>query len=67
MTPEEALEAMCKHCHKNIQSVPSKGYLPHKECPFRHISGDYCEEYDIVKKALIELKMALEKLQSGGR
>lgn len=54
MKPEEVLEAMCERCHKNIQSIPSKGYLPHRECPFRHISGDYCEEYDTLKKALGE-------------
>lgn len=62
MTPKEALKAMCECCHRNIQAQPSKGDLPHKECPFRHISNDYCDEYDIVKEALDELdstKLAL--------
>ena len=63
MTPEEALEAMCERCHKNIQSIPSKGYLPHRECPFRHISGDCCEEYDTLKKALGETGMTKEELR----
>lgn len=52
MNAKEALEAMCEHCHKIIQSQPSKGDLPHQECPFRHISNDYCEEYETVLKAL---------------
>lgn len=52
MTAKEALEAMCERCHKNIQSQPSKGDFPHRECPFRHISNDYCEEYETVRKAL---------------
>lgn len=52
MTPKEALKAICEHCHKQIQAQPSKGDLPHKECPFRHISNDYCEEYDTIKEAL---------------
>lgn len=63
MKPKEALEAMCERCHKNIQSIPSKGYLPHRECPFRHISGDYCEEYDTLKKALGETGMTKEELR----
>ena len=50
MNAKEALEAMCERCHKNIQSQPSKEDLPHKECPFRHISNDYCEEYETVRK-----------------
>lgn len=64
MTPKEALEAMCDRCHKNIQSIPSKGYLPHRECPFRHISGDYCEEYDTLKKALGETGMTSKQLRA---
>lgn len=52
MTPKEALKAMCEDCQRAIQAQPSKGDLPHRECPFRHISNDYCEEYDIVKEAL---------------
>lgn len=51
----KALESMCEFCHKQIMAQPSKGTLPHKMCPFRHISGDYCEEYDIIKKALEDI------------
>ncbi len=50
--PIRALERMCEHCHECIQQIPSNGNLPHRECPFRHISGDYCEEYEIVRDAL---------------
>lgn len=67
MTPKEALKSMCEECHRNIQAQPSKGYFPHKECPFRHISNDYCEEYDIIKEALEELdstKLALANWKS---
>lgn len=52
MTALKALELMCERCHREIQAQPSKGNLPHKECPFRHISNDYCEEYETVRKAL---------------
>lgn len=47
-----ALKAMCEHCEKLMMEIPSKGDLPHRECPFRHISNDYCDEYETIKKAL---------------
>lgn len=53
----EALKAMCETCHRNIQAQPSKGMLPHKECPWRHISNDYCEEYEVVRKNLMLLEL----------
>ena len=52
MNAKEALMALCEHCHEAIQAQPSKGDLPRKECPWRHISGDYCEEFEIVRKAI---------------
>lgn len=56
MTPKKALEELCENCHWNITAQPSKGELPHKECPFRHISNDHCEPFDIVNGALFELE-----------
>lgn len=56
MTPKQALNAICDKCHHAIQSTPSKGDFPHKECPFRHISNDYCEEYETIKEALNRLE-----------
>ncbi len=56
MTSKEALKSLCEQCHRNIQAQPSKGYLPHKECPYRHISNDYCEEYETILLALNELE-----------
>lgn len=52
MTPIEALYAMCKHCEREINAQPSKGNLPFKQCPFRHISDDYCEEFDTILEEL---------------
>lgn len=48
----EALNKLCEYCHSCIQRIPSKGDRPFKECPFRHISNDYCEEYETIKKEL---------------
>ena len=60
MTSQEALKQLCENCHNAIQQIPSNGDRPFMECPFRHISGDYCEEYEIVEKALNDY----EKLKS---
>jgi hypothetical protein len=54
MTALEALKEICKHCHEQIQAQKSDGYLPHKECPWRHISNDYCPEYETIKETLIK-------------
>ena len=58
----DELKAMCERCHRHIQEQPSKGMLPHKECPWRHISNDYCDEYETVRKNL----MALEIIKATG-
>lgn len=49
---KSALDAMCDRCHKNINSIPSNGDRPFKECPWRGISNDHCPEYEIIKKGL---------------
>lgn len=51
-----ALRRMCEHCHENIIAQKSSGDLPHKECPWRHISNDYCPEYETIKEALTNVK-----------
>lgn len=61
LSPLKALKDLCENCHKHIQSQPSKGYLPFKECPYRHISNDYCEEYEAVEKSLKALEIIKEK------
>ena len=46
MTSKEALKSMCNHCEKlSIRD----GFIG---CPFRNISNDYCEEFEIIKKDL---------------
>lgn len=52
MTPIQALISLCEHCEREINAQPSKGDLPFKQCPFRHISDDRCEEFDIILEAL---------------
>ena len=50
MESKEALKSLCKHCEKlSIRD----GFIG---CPFRCISNDYCEDYEIIKKDLEELK-----------
>lgn len=61
MTALEALDKLCETCHNAIQSIPSKGYLPHRECPWRHISGDYCDKVETIKKSLEVLEMIRTK------
>ena len=43
---QEALEKLCKECSR---SIIERGYLG---CPYRDISGDYCEEYDYLQVAV---------------
>ena len=57
----DSLKAMCETCHRNIQAQPSKGMLPHKECPWRHISNDYCDEYELVRKNLMVIEILQKK------
>lgn len=52
MNSKEALKEICINCRNNINQIPSKGDRPYKECPYRGISNDYCEEYEIIKKDL---------------
>lgn len=52
MTSKEVLKEMCDYCRKCINQIPSNGDRPYKECPYRGISGDYCENYEIIKKDL---------------
>ena len=50
MESKEALKSLCEHCEKlSIRD----GFIG---CPFRRISNDYCEDYEIIKKDLEELK-----------
>ena len=50
MESKDALKSLCKHCEKlSIRD----GFIG---CPYRCISNDYCEDYEIIKKDLEELK-----------
>ena len=60
MTSLEGLKEICINCRNNINQIPSKGDRPYKECPYRGISNDYCEEYETIKKDL-ELLEILKK------
>ena len=57
MTSKEALKSICIHCEK----VMGKYKVA---CPFRSISNDYCEEFDIIKKDLEVLEIIKEWLTS---
>ena len=51
MTSKEALKSMCNHCEKlSIRD----GFIG---CPYRCISNDYCEEFEIITKDLEVLKI----------
>ena len=51
MTSKEALKSMCNHCEKlSIRD----GFIG---CPFRNISNDYCEEFEIIEKDLEVLEI----------
>ena len=56
MTSKEVLKEMCDYCRKCINQIPSNGDRPYKECPYRGISNDYCENYEIIKKDLDRLE-----------
>ena len=50
MESKEALKSLCEHCERlSIRD----GFIG---CPYRCISNDYCEDYEIIKKDLEELK-----------
>lgn len=44
-TSVEALKSMCENCER---SLAGRKQL----CPFRSISGDYCEEYEAIEREL---------------
>ncbi|MDY2575736.1 MAG: hypothetical protein SOW55_07215 [Bacilli bacterium] len=51
MNSKDALKCLCNHCEKlSIRD----GFIG---CPFRNISNDYCEEFEIIKKELEILEM----------
>ena len=52
----DCLNNLCKHCEKN---KIRNGFIG---CPFRSISNDFCEDYEIIMR---DLKL-LEKLKKGG-
>ena len=55
MNSKEALKSMCNHCEKlSIRD----GFIG---CPFRNISNDYCEEFEIIKKELKALEIIKTK------
>ena len=55
MESKDALKSLCEHCEKlSIRD----GFIG---CPYRCISNDYCEDYEIIKKDLEELKKMREE------
>lgn len=50
MNSKEALKSLCEHCE--ALSIRD-GFIG---CPYRRISNDYCEEIEIIKKDIEELK-----------
>ena len=55
MNSKEALKSMCNHCEKlSIRD----GFIG---CPYRCISNDYCEEFEIIKKELKALEIIKTK------
>ena len=55
MNSKEALKSMCNHCEKlSIRN----GFIG---CPYRNISNDYCEEFEIIKKELKALEIIKTK------
>lgn len=45
MTSKEALEQICGHCERAGAKIKTL-------CPYRSISGDYCEAYEYIKTEL---------------
>ena len=57
MTSKEALKSMCNHCEKlSIRD----GFIG---CPYRCISNDYCEEFEVIKKELEVLDIIKESIK----
>lgn len=57
MTSKEALKSICLKCEKE------KG-VNKVACPFRSISNDYCEEFEIIKKDLEVLDIIKRSIYS---
>ena len=61
------LKEMCKHCQRLMAQIPSKAqggdihHCGHVMCPWRTISGDYCDDYTKIKEALKEYEDFSEK------
>lgn len=58
MTGIEALNAICTECQRD------KGKIQ-VACPWRSISGDYCEEYETIKRCLERLAELEDKIEDG--
>ena len=54
MTSKEALKSICLKCEK------AKG-VNKVACPFRSISNDYCDEFEIIEKELKALEIIKTK------
>ena len=58
MTGIEALNAICAECQQD------KGKIQ-VACPWRSISGDYCEEYETLKRCIERLAELEDKIEDG--
>ena len=58
MTGMEALNAICTECQQD------KGKIQ-VACPWRSISGDYCEEYETIKRCIDRLAELEDKIEDG--
>ena len=58
MTGLEALNAICAECQQD------KGKIQ-VACPWRSISGDYCEEYETIKRCIERLAELEDKIEDG--
>lgn len=58
MTGLEALNEICAECQKD------KGKIQ-VACPWRSISGDYCEEYETIKRCIERLAELEDKIEDG--
>lgn len=50
MNSLEALKSICNGCEKKMAINKTR-------CPFRSISNEYCEEYELIKKDLEVLEI----------
>ena len=68
MTNKEFLKELCDKCDENSRLTDKANV----GCPFRHISNDYCDEYNAIKKLIekaepkeLTLKEAIKELKEG--